>query len=378
VPVPLTLQAPSASPAPGPIRVLLLNSEHGWRGGENQVLLLAQGLARRTDVVATTVCQPDSALAQALGQASVPMATIAMRGQVDFSAQRALRALIRSERIDIVHAHSSHTHSLAALACLGMATPLVVTRRVDFPLKRGWISRWKYIHAVARYAAVSAGVQRILVAGGVSEQAVEVIHDGIDFARFGPTGSTLRDELRLPQDAVVIGIVAHLTDHKDHSTLLHAFALVEKEAAQAWLVVVGGGELEGALKGLARDLDLQRVRFLGSRDDVPMLMRGFAVFTLSSHLEGLGSSIMDAMYCGLAVVATRAGGIPELITDEQDGLLVPVRDPQALALALLRTVQDGQLRTRLGLAAGITARNRFAAGKMVARYADLYRCLTHP
>jgi glycosyltransferase involved in cell wall biosynthesis len=360
--------------ATGPRRILMLNTEHGWRGGENQVLLLAKGLAGDA-IEPITVCQPGSPLAAATAAAGLPVVPLAMRGQWHLGAIRALRRLMRERDVSVVHAHTSHAHSLGALACRGTGVPLVVTRRVDFPLKRGLIARWKYRSAVLRHAAVSDAVRRVLVAGGVDPQRVEVIHDGIDFARFPQVPSTLRSELAIPEEAVVVGVTAHLSDHKDHRTLLTAFAAVERAAPEAWLLVVGTGELEGGLKALAAQLGLQRTVFTGFRADIGNVLRGLDVFTLTSHLEGLGSSLMDAMYCGLPVVATRAGGMPELIDDGVDGLLVGVRDHAAVADALLRLVRDGGLRRRLGDAARRRAEERFSAAAMVARYRALYERL---
>ncbi len=362
-----------------PKRILQLNTEHGWRGGENQVLLLAKGLAKGLTAPyrSLVVAQPGSPMAKASREAGLDTSEIVMRGQWHLSAIRALRAIIREQHIAIVHAHTSHAHTLGALACRGTGVPLVVTRRVDFPLKRGWIARWKYCRAVARHAAVSEGVRQVMITGGVPAERIDVIHDGIDFARFPQQGfppqeSSLRKEFSLPADAVVVGVTAHLTDHKDHRTLLAAWQIVEQAAAKAWLLIIGTGELEAELKALATQLRLQRVVFTGFRQDINNVLRGLDIFTLTSHLEGLGSSVMDAMYCGLPVVATRAGGLPELIDDQTHGLLVAVRDHAGVAQALLRVIGDSTLRHRLGSAAYQRALQRFSAEVMITRYRSLY------
>ena len=360
--------------APRSLRILMLNTEHGWRGGEHQVLLLLRGLAGAAEAV--TVCQPGSALEQELARAGLPAHPLAMRGPLHPSAAWAIRRLVHSGAFDLVHAHTSHAHSLAALACLGGKVPLLVTRRVDFPLKRGWFSHWKYVSAVAHYAAVSDAVLRVLAAGGVDAARITTIHDGIDGARF-PAGmvSGLRSEFAIPAGDIIIGITAQLTDHKDHRTLLDAFARVQSARSDCWLLIVGRGELEHELKDHARDLGLRQVRFTGFRQDIANILNGLDIFTLCSHLEGLGSSIMDAMHCGLPVVGTRAGGIPELITDGSDGLLVGVRDAAGLAGAVLRLAGDPALRRRLGAQAQVTAMNRFSSERMVAAYLALFQRL---
>lgn len=359
--------------APATRCVLQLTTEMGWRGGENQVLLLATGLASSASGWRSVLAAPpDSPLARASEAAGVATVPLAVRARWHAGASRAVRDLLRTHRVDVVHAHTSRAHSLAALACAGSQVPLVVTRRVDFPMKRGPLAWWKYRHAVTQFAAVSQAVARVLAAGGVPPGRITVIPDGIDFDRFPATTTSVRREFMLPDDALVVGITAQLTDHKDHRTLLHAWAAVEKAVPQAWLLIVGHGELEHELKAFAVSRNLRQVVFTGFRTDVNQLLRGMDLFTLTSHHEGLGSSVMDAMYCGLPVVATRAGGLPELVRDGETGLLVPVGDHAAVADALVQLLRDAARRHRYGAQAHRHARDTFAAATMVRRYAELY------
>jgi glycosyltransferase involved in cell wall biosynthesis len=355
-------------------RILMVNTEHGWRGGENQVFLLAAGLDRAR-FRAVTVCQEGGDLEHRLAEAGAETLPVRARGGIDFGAAREIRRAIADRKIELVHAHASHAHSLAVLATLGTGVPLVVTRRVDFPVGRNPIGRWKYRRA-ACVAAVSDGVRRVLLESGLAPERVEVIHDGVDPARVsGAAGSTLRAELSIPADAVVFGVTAFLTDHKDHATLLRAFRLVEAELPNAWLLIAGQGELAEQLTALSRELELRRVRFLGHRPDIAPVLGALDVFVLSSHHEGLGSSVMDAMYAGLPVAATRVGGIPEMVEDGVDGLLVPARDPAALAGALARLARGTDERKRMGEKAREKAWARFSAARMVRDYQTLYERL---
>jgi glycosyltransferase involved in cell wall biosynthesis len=350
-------------------RILMINTESGWRGGENQVALLVNGLH---DFETITACQPDSPLAKRLAESGKRTEQIPMRGGFDFGAARALRRIIRSESIALVHAHTSHAHALGLLACWRTGVPLLVTRRVAFPV-RGLFSGWKYGKRVRRFVAISDEIAKLLAQARVQPQRISVIRSGIDFRRFdGAQASTARREFGLG-DAVVIGIVAQLTGEKDHTTLLRAFAQVARAEPKARLVIVGSGACEADLKRQAQALGLDGVIFTGHRDDIANLLGAFDVFVLSSKHEGLGTSIMDAMYVGLPVVATRTGGIPELITPEHDGLLEPVGDAGALAKALTRLCRDESLRKRLGRKAGETARLRFSHDVMVDGYRKLYR-----
>jgi glycosyltransferase involved in cell wall biosynthesis len=358
-----------------PRRILLVNTERGWRGGENQVMLLARGLDRaRFDALA--VCQQGEELARRLAGLGLPVAEIRARGGVDIGAMRALRALMRAHGAELVHAHAAHAHALSWLARLGGPAPLLVTRRVDFPIKANPLSRWRY-RACARVVAVSEGVAAVLREGGVDGRLIRVILDGVDPARFasaldGSARGKLRAELGLAAQAVVFGIVAHLVDHKDHRTLLAAFKAVESQRPDAHLVIAGDGELRSALEALARELGLARVRFLGHREDVATVLADLDACIMSSHHEGLGSSAMEAMFAGLPLVATRVGGLPELVVDGQDGLLVPARDPAALAAALVRLAESPALRARMGRAARAKAQSSFSAERMVRAHEALY------
>jgi glycosyltransferase involved in cell wall biosynthesis len=356
---------------PGPRHILMVNTEHGWRGGENQIHLLVCGLDRQR-FRAITACQEGGDLEHRLAESGAQTLPVRARGGFDLRAASHLRRAITEHAIDLVHAHASHAHSLCVMACMGLRVPLLVSRRVDFPIGGNPIGRWKYRRA-RRVVAVSEGVRTVLISGGVAPADIDVIHDGVDPARVAQRAqSTLRAELGIPASAVVFGIVAFLSEHKDHRTLLQAFREVEARLGDAWLLIAGEGELESDLTALSRELGLQRCRFLGFRPDVAMVFGALDVFVLSSHHEGLGSSVMDAMFAALPVVATRVGGLPELVDDQKTGILVGARDPAALASAMIELGSDPQKRRRLGDAGRTMAQSRFAAARMVEAYQSVY------
>jgi glycosyltransferase involved in cell wall biosynthesis len=165
----------------------------------------------------------------------------------------------------------------------------------------------------------------------------------------------------------VVGNVAALTGHKDHATLVEAMALLRPRVPEARLVVAGEGELRPALEALVRDRGLgDRVAFAGFRHDLDVLLPAFSVFCLSSRLEGLGTSLLDAMAFGLPVVATAAGGIPEAVEDGVTGRVVPTRDPAALADALADVLGDAGRRRAFGDEGRRRFLERFTADHMVA------------
>lgn len=348
--------------------ILHVNAETTWRGGENQVFLLASGMLHQRPCA--VACVPGSPLAERLTKAGVPIHAIP--GDRGVRAIWTLRRIIRQLKPVALHAHTSRAHQLCLFAALGSGLPVVVTRRVDFPLKRGPFAGWKYRGQSVRFVAISRAIQNVLLAGGVPAKRISVIPSGVDFSLLDSAPRTdVRVEFALPADAQVVLNVAALSDHKDQATLLRAWAPIERAHPRAHLLIAGEGELRSDLEQLISSLGLQRARLVGYRSDVPGLLKGSDLFVMSSHLEGLCTSIMDAKRCSLPVVATRAGGIPEVIDESSGGMLVPVRDPAALAQALATYLADDAKRHRDALTAQQDSA-RFSADAMVRSYLEFY------
>ena len=181
------------------------------------------------------------------------------------------------------------------------------------------------------------------------------------------------EALGVPMTALVVGTVAMLTDHKDHATLLSAAADVAARVPNAHFVIVGDGERRAALQAQASELGLLgRVVFTGFRQDLDRLIPAFDVFCLSSKMEGLGTSLLDAMCFARPVVATAAGGIPEAVEDGVTGRVVPIQDPEALAAALVGVLHDPEGRERLGRAGRGRFESRFSDTRMVEATLAVY------
>jgi glycosyltransferase involved in cell wall biosynthesis len=170
-----------------------------------------------------------------------------------------------------------------------------------------------------------------------------------------------------------VGIVAQLEDHKGHRYLIEAANILKEKTRKVKIVVVGEGSLRMELTTQAQTLNVKDlVYFMGFRADIPRILASLDLFVLSSHLEGLGSSIMDAMACRLPVVATRTGGIPELVKNGETGLLVPPRNPEALAEAILTLYRDKRQAARLAQAGYDFVHARFSAEAMAEKTLAVY------
>jgi glycosyltransferase involved in cell wall biosynthesis len=261
--------------------------------------------------------------------------------------------LAAREGAAVVHAHDAHGHAAAVLAAsaFGLDAPVIVHRRVDFPPGGTAFSRWKYRHrSVRRIVCVSQAIAGILRRDVRDGGRIEVVPDAVDVSRFArarPDGR-LRRELGIPATVPLVGNVAALAAHKDHATFVDAAALLLDGGLDARFVVVGDGPLRREIAARARDRGIaSRLLLAGFRDDVPALLPELDVFLFTSREEGLGSSILEAFASRVPVVATAAGGIPELVSDGATGLLAPAGDAAALAWCVRRVLGDPALRARL-------------------------------
>lgn len=263
---------------------------------------------------------------------------LAPRNEVDLAAAWRLARMIRQWQPDLVHAHDPHAVAMAGLA-LSFVAPkprLIASRRVDFHLQTNSFSRWKH-RQVDGFIAASGAIREILVRDGIPPDRIAVVHDGIDVDRVVRLpAQDLHAEYWLPHGAPALVAVGALVGHKGHRHLVDAMAIVHGRVPDARLVIFGEGELRVPLEKQIRHLGLDKhVLLPGFREDVLSLVKSADLFVTSSVTEGLGSAVLDAMAMGLAVVGTRAGGIPEVVVDGETGLLVPPGDAAALAAAVV-------------------------------------------
>jgi L-malate glycosyltransferase len=353
-----------------------IDTARTWRGGQNQVLVPVMGL-RALGHRTTLVAHPSGQLRQRVNE-GLDLIPLAPTNEMDLAAAWRLSRLLKRLKPEIVHAHDPHGVAMAALA-LSMSTelvkpPLVAARRVDFHLKGNSLSRWKY-RQVDCFICVSEAIRKMLISDGVPAARTVVVNEGIDLDRVDAAPpARLHEELWLPRHAPIVGNVAALVPHKGQRHLIDAAGIVLRQVPDARFVIAGEGELRSALERQIRERRLEKhVILLGFRPDVLSLHKVFDVFVMSSVTEGLGTSLLDAMACAKPVVATRAGGIPEVVEDGLTGLLVPTRDPEKMAAAIVRLLNDAALRRQMGEAALLSVRERFSVERMVLDTLRVYQ-----
>jgi L-malate glycosyltransferase len=317
------------------MKVLHLSTPRIWRGGEQQLECLYKGLAKQ-NIEQLIACPEASGLYERAVARGYAVDVIPNNFIVGFFAAFKLSKIYNKFLPDIIHCHDARAHSLAILFARFSRKPvnIIVSRRVDFPVKSGFWSQRKYASKyVKKYICVSSAIMEIL-SRAVARSRCCVVHDGIDLAKFSqPPQGKLYDLVKKDSSVFIIGCVAALADHKDYFTFLKAIKIVSSSANVPIVVTIfGEGDLLRDLQQEVAKLHLEQVvMFLGRRDDLPELLPDFNIFLLASKTEGLCQSLLEAMSARVPIVATNAGGIPEIVQHNVTGLLASVGDYSQLA-----------------------------------------------
>jgi len=238
-----------------------------------------------------------------------------------------------------------------------------------------WLERWAARFTDSIIALTSADAEEHVRFKIAAPEKIAVIHSGVDFAPFDAGGEereAMRRSLGIDPQGLVIGSIGRLTAIKGQADLIQAFAGVQSRVDNAWLLLVGDGEERQVLEEKARSLGLAEwVVLPGWREDIPDLLRAMDIFALPSLNEGMGKALVEAMYAGLAAVASRVGGIPELIEHGREGLLVPASRPDLLEEAMVKLAVDEEQRRQLGGAAAQKARD-YSVESMIDKIEALY------
>ena len=361
------------------------NLEFG--GGERVFAQLAKALKDRYEIL--FACQPGGLLDERLKELGVLIQPLDFRRQVSLSRIISLFRIIRKERVHVVHSMGARADFYARIAARLAGAPVAIStiamfvEGYDVPL----FKRALYGAAIRLserlcdgFIAVSDAVRKVLVKGHriPEEKVVTIYNSGVELDTFSPQdqdGLRLRRELGLDPEAPVVGTIGRLVYQKAHDVLLQAASLVVKAVPDAQFLIVGEGPLRPALERMVQELGLERCRFAGFRKDIPNLLSIMDVFVLSSILEGFPQVLLESLAAARPVVATRIDGVTEVIQHGTTGLLVPPRDPHALADAIISLLKDQGLARRLGEAGRKLVEERFAISRMVEEVDRFYTIL---
>lgn len=348
------------------MRIVLSNASYAWGGVHVVTEALALGLrARGHDVV--VFCRPESTL-QARLAGRVPLEPVA-RG-MDLSPLAVARAVaaLRRRRPDVVLTLMEKDVRLTGPAARALGIPVVVRRANDRPFKRKPHFRVLYGWLPALHVANSEATKRTMLGSApwLRPARVRVIHNGVDAAALEALPAA---DLGLPPGALAMGFVGRFDARKGILDLARAWPAVADALPDAHLVMVGKGPEEARARALLADAP--RVRWLGYRVDAAAVMKSLDVLAVPSHWEGFGLVAAESLAVGTPVVAADASSLPEIVRDGAEGLLVPPRDPEALAAALVTLGRDGGMRARMAAAGVARVREHFSLEAMIDRYEAL-------
>jgi glycosyltransferase involved in cell wall biosynthesis len=360
--------------------VMLIDRIGPWPGGGERLAMgLASALAERGHELVLCVTRVSSPEDRApLERAGVRVLSLERRGRFRLWAFRPLLKLLREEEIEVLHAHKFGSNLWGVLLGRICRVPAIVAHEQTWSYQ-GQIHRVLLDALIGRLSSAfvavsSADRDRMISREHVPATKITVIPNAC-IPRSDPEGGDLRAELRIPAEAPIVGTVAVLRRQKALHVLLDAFARIDGLPSRPRLVIAGDGECREELEARAEELRItDRVSFLGIREDIGTLLGAFDVAAMSSDFEGTPLFALECMSAGTALVATDVGGLPDLVENGRTALLVPQRDPDALAAAISALLADPHLRRRIGDASRERAED-FTIDRIADRFTALYESL---
>jgi L-malate glycosyltransferase len=332
------------------MKVIHVSTAMSWRGGEQQIAYLVYELNKK-NISQIIVCVENSAMQRYCIQNNIQHESFYKNGGLDFRFAYSLNKLCEIKHPDIIHLHDAHAHTDAIIAAtlFRLKTPFLLHRRVDFEAAKNFLSRYKYNHSqIRKIVCVSDAIKNIM-SQSVSKEKLVTVHSATDCSRFNPTNDNLlRKEFNILPDTKIIANIAALAPHKDYPTFLRTVAALKERQLKAKYLIIGEGSERDNIEQLIIEMNLQNdVILTGFRKDIEKIFSEIDLLLFTSETEGLGTTILDAFCCYVPVVATKAGGITEMIEHEKTGMLSNVKDYKSLAENVLRIFSNDDLRKNI-------------------------------
>lgn len=330
----------------------------GEIGGAEELVLTLLKLLDRNKYEAYLICLCEGPFEAVAAQQGLKTSTIPMKHRVDLSPVQPLRKYIQEQDISIVHTHGVRANLVARIAACRESRPIVTS--VHSVLRYDYDTAAKALFArvltrltnlkTDRFIAISRAIEEDILGMGVNPDRITLIHNGLDISKFGlpADGEQLKNNLGLNPDLPIVSVVARLHPVKGHEYFLQAARILLDRGIKAQFLLVGDGIYRDRLEKMRTDLKLDQDVFMpGYYSPIEDIYGISDLVCLPSLMEGLGMVILEAMHFNVPVVASRVGGVPEIITDGVNGLLVEPRDPEGLAAAMAKVFSDPELRGRL-------------------------------
>ena len=355
------------------MKILHVESGKHFYGGARQVAYIIEGLSR-LGVDNILACPAGADIAREAARYA-QVVEMPMKGDADIGLVSRLTAVIRSEKPDIVHLHSRRGADIwGGIAAKLTQTPCILSRRVDNPESRLLVSlKYRlYDHVIT----ISEAIRQVLLSEGVPPEKVTCVRSAVDPEPYlHPVDrAAMQEEFSLPENVIIIGIVAQLIPRKGHAYLIEAIERLTKEYPSVRVLCFGQGPLRSQLEAIVQQKGLSGIiQFTGFRTDLPRWLGGLDILAHPADMEGLGVSLLQAAAAAVPVVTTRAGGLPEAIQEGETGILIEPADISALATALKQLIDDTDLRLTLGLAGRKRIMTDFSVEAMARGNLDVYR-----
>lgn len=347
------------------MKILHVEAGKHYYGGARQVAYIIEGLAAR-GVENLLACPIGADIGKAVGS-TAQVHELKMGGDLDVGMARRLARVIRAARPDIVHVHSRRGADLwGGLAASIAGTPCVLSRRVDNPEAR-WQVALKY-RLYDHVITISEAIREVLLSEGLAPAKVSCVRSAVDASPYlAPVErAAFRREFHLPENAVVVGMVAQLIQRKGHGYLIEAVDGLRRNYPDLRVLLFGKGPLQAELEAEIARRGLGNIMFLaGFRTDLPKWLGGLDILAHPADMEGLGVSLLQASAAAVPIIASRAGGLPEAVVDGRNGLLIPRGDIAALGAALRKLLDDASLRRQMGEAGRTRILSEFSVDAMV-------------
>ncbi len=359
------------------MKVLHFSSAKTWRGGEQQIAYLLMEL-REKGIQQTVFCVKNSALASFCKKEDFAFEVYKKRASIDPAPALKLSRIISKNKIDLIHIHDAHAHTFACMgaAFFNIKTPFVLSRRVDFPIRKSFLSQWKYNHPnIKAILCVSAFIKKVIQSDIKDPSIIQVVHSGVDLSKFRFTkNNILRKEYKIPDSDFLIANVAAIAPHKDYFTFVDTAALILNNRSDTRFLIIGGdgGEMQ-KIRNYIQEKNLgDKIQLTGFRNDIPKVLPGIDLFLFTSKEEGLGTSLLDALACKIPVVATNAGGAPEVIEHMKTGLVGNIKNAEQLAEHVLTLLDNHELQSSF-ISNGLQKLKNFSTKETARKTLDTYR-----
>jgi glycosyltransferase involved in cell wall biosynthesis len=352
---------------------LLVDLETEWRGGQNQFLLLLKGLYERGHAAELLVSK-GSVLGHRAAKAGICVHHVS-RGMFRLLAARKIRELMSDERFDVVHVNESHALTAVWLARGHRRVPLIISRRVGYPLAGSRIARARYF-AAKRIIANSQWVAERLMESGAPQEKIRVVYEGV---RIPPMPTTearqlARERWGVAAEQILIGCVGVLSQDKGQEWAIRALPEVQKEFPACRILLAGEGPDRMRLEGVAREAGvLNSVLFAGFVKEMESVYRALDVFVFPALYEGLGTSLLAAMSYGIPSITFFGCALGEIVEDGVSGVQVAPRKPEEIAAAAAKILRDPKWAAELGGAGRKRIEEKFSAEAMVEGTIKIYR-----